>query len=56
MSTPREIQADMSQGSVLSPILYGMHKNDIPQTLGVYLTLFADGTFMYVTIVTLVGI
>jgi hypothetical protein len=42
MSTPREIQAGVLQGSVLSPTLYSMYINDTPQTPSVYLALFAD--------------
>jgi hypothetical protein len=49
MSTPRETQADMSHGSVLSPTLHIMYINDIPQTPGAYLTLFAGDTCMYAT-------
>jgi hypothetical protein len=49
MSTPREIQADATQGSVLSSILYSMYINDNPpRTPGVYLALFADDTCMYI--------
>jgi hypothetical protein len=49
MSTPREIQARVPQGSVLSQILFIIYINDTPQTPGVYLALFADDTFMYAT-------
>jgi hypothetical protein len=51
MSTPREMQAGVPQGSVLSPILYNIciYINDAPQTPGVYLALFADDTCLYVT-------
>jgi hypothetical protein len=47
MSMPREMQAEMSQGSVPSPTLYSMYINDTPQTPGVHLALFADDICMY---------
>jgi hypothetical protein len=49
MSTPRDIQAGVPQGSVLSPTLYTLYTNDTPQTLGVYLGLFVDDTCIYAT-------
>jgi hypothetical protein len=49
MSTPREMQAGVPQGSVLSPTLYNIYVNDHPQTPGIYLTLFADDTCLYAT-------
>jgi hypothetical protein len=49
MSTPREIQAGVPQGSVLSPTLYSFYINDAPQNPGVYLALFADDTCIYCT-------
>jgi retron-type reverse transcriptase len=49
LSTPRDIQAGVPQGSVLSPILYSLYINDTPQTPGVYLGLFADDTCIYAT-------
>jgi retron-type reverse transcriptase len=42
MSTQREMQAGVPQGSVLSPTLYNLYINDAPQTHGVQLALFAD--------------
>jgi hypothetical protein len=36
------------ESSILSPILYSVHINDIPQTSDVYL-IFADDTYMYAT-------
>jgi hypothetical protein len=47
MSTPRDIEAGVPQGSILSPTLYSLYINDTPQTLGVYLGLFADDTYVY---------
>jgi hypothetical protein len=47
MSMPREMQAWVPQGSILSSILYSMYINDAPQTPGVYLALFADDTCLY---------
>jgi hypothetical protein len=44
MSTPRIMQAGLTQGSVLSPTLFNMYINDTPQTIGLHLALFADDT------------
>jgi len=49
LSTPRDIQAGVLQGSVLAPTLHSLYINDIPQTPGVYLALFADNTCIYTT-------
>jgi hypothetical protein len=49
MSTPKEMQARVPQGSVLSPTLYSIYISDTPQTPGVYLALFADDTCLYAT-------
>jgi hypothetical protein len=49
MSTPREIQAGVPQGSVLSPTLYNLSINDAPQSPDVHLALFADDTCIYST-------
>jgi retron-type reverse transcriptase len=49
MSTPREMQAGVPQGSVLSPTLFNLYINDSPQTRGVHLALFADDTCLYAT-------
>jgi hypothetical protein len=40
MSTPRETQAGVPQGSVLSPTFYNTYINEAPQTAGVYVALF----------------
>jgi hypothetical protein len=47
MSRPREMQAGVQQGSVLSPTLFTLYINDAPQTRGVHLALFADDTCLY---------
>jgi hypothetical protein len=49
ISTPRDTQAGVQQGSVLSPTLYSLYINDTPQTSGVYLGFFADDTCIYAT-------
>jgi hypothetical protein len=49
VSTPREMQAGVSQDSVLSPTLFNMYINYAPQTRGVHLTLSADDTCLYTT-------
>jgi len=45
LSTPRDIQAGVPQGSVLAPTLYRLYMNDTPQTSGVYLALSTDDTY-----------
>jgi hypothetical protein len=47
LSAPRNIQAGVPQGSVLSPTLYSLYINDTPQTAGVYLSLFTADTCSY---------
>jgi hypothetical protein len=49
LSMPREMQAGVPQGSVLSPTLYNLYIDDTPQTIVVNLTLFADDTCLYAT-------
>jgi hypothetical protein len=49
MSTPREMQARVPQGSVLSPTLCSIYVKNPPQTQEVYLALFADDTSLYAT-------
>jgi hypothetical protein len=44
MSTPREMQARVPQGSVLSPTMFNLYIKDAPQTHGVHQALFADDT------------
>jgi hypothetical protein len=46
---PREMQAGVPQGSVLSPTLYSIYISDTPQTPGVYLALSSDDTCLYAT-------
>jgi hypothetical protein len=49
ISVPKDMQAGVPQGSVLSPILYSLYINDRHQTPGIYLGLFADDTCTYAT-------
>jgi hypothetical protein len=49
MSTPREMQVGVPQGSVLSPAFFNLYINDAPQTHGVHLALFADDNCLYAT-------
>jgi retron-type reverse transcriptase len=49
MSTPREMQAGVPQGSVLAPVLYNLYISDIPITPGFHLALYADDTCIYTT-------
>jgi hypothetical protein len=49
MSTPWNIQAGVPQGSICPPTLYSTYINDMPQSPGVYIGLFADDTCIYVT-------
>jgi hypothetical protein len=46
MSEPRDIEAGVPQGSILSPTLYSIYENDMLQTPTVYLGLSADDTFI----------
>jgi hypothetical protein len=46
---PKEMEAGVLQGSVLSLTLYNMYINDASQAPGVYLALFAYDTCLYVT-------
>jgi hypothetical protein len=49
ISMPREMQAGVPQGSLLSPTLYSLYINNAPQSPGVHLALFADDTCIYCT-------
>jgi retron-type reverse transcriptase len=49
LSTSREINAGVQQGSVLSSLLHNLYTNDVPQTPGTYLSLCADDTCIYTT-------
>jgi hypothetical protein len=49
MSTPRVMQAGVSQGSVLFPTLFNMYINDAPLAHGDQIALFADDTCLYAT-------
>jgi hypothetical protein len=49
MCTLRDIKAGEPQGSVLSPTLYNLYINYIPQTASVNLALFADDTSLSAT-------
>jgi hypothetical protein len=43
------MKAGVPQGSVLSPTLFNMYINDMPQAIGVHLALFTDDTCLYAT-------
>jgi hypothetical protein len=49
MSTPREMQAGLPQGSVLSTTLFNLYINDALRTNGVHLAPFAGDTCLYST-------
>jgi hypothetical protein len=49
ISTPREVQAGVPQGSILPPTLCSTYINYTPQTPGVYLAFFVDDTCIYAT-------
>jgi hypothetical protein len=49
MTTPRDMEAGVPQGSFIFPTLYSIYINDTTQTPGVYLGLFADDTCIYAT-------
>jgi hypothetical protein len=49
LSTPRNIQVEVPQASVLSSVVFSLYIDDTPQTPGVYLALFADYTCIYPT-------
>jgi hypothetical protein len=49
MSTPRDTEAGVPQGSVLYPIWHSIYINDTPKIPGVYLGLFDDNSCIYVT-------
>ncbi|CAI6347818.1 unnamed protein product [Macrosiphum euphorbiae] len=47
LSTSRDIEAGVPQGSCLSPLLYSVYINDFPTIGPVTLALFADDTLLY---------
>ena len=47
LSTSRNIEAGVPQGSYLSPLLYSVYINDFPTKGPVTLALFADDTLLY---------
>jgi hypothetical protein len=51
MSTPRIMQAGVSQGSILCPTLFNIYVyiNDTPQPIGGHLAIFADDICLYAT-------
>jgi hypothetical protein len=49
ISTQNDIQSGLPQGSILSPTLYNVYTNDMPETPGVYLGIFADDTCINAT-------
>lgn len=49
LSSFREIEAGVPQGSPLSPILYNLYTSDIPKSRGTRLALYADDTGILAT-------
>jgi hypothetical protein len=49
LSTPRDVQAGVTQDFFLFPSLYTVCINDTALTPGVYLTLFTDDRCIYIT-------
>jgi hypothetical protein len=48
-SVPREIVAEVPQGSVLAPVLNSLYINDASVAAGTHLARFAYGIFIYAT-------
>jgi hypothetical protein len=49
LSSPRKVEAEVPQGSILAPGLHSLYINDAPAAPGIHLTLFADDTCVYPT-------
>jgi retron-type reverse transcriptase len=47
LSTVRQVEAGVPQGSVLGPVLYLIYTNDMPTIPGVTLSLYADDAFLH---------
>lgn len=52
-SVTRFIEAGVTQGSCLSPLLFIAYINDLPLTTGAHINLFADDTMLYATSMSL---
>lgn len=48
-SSTRKIEASVAQGGLLSPMLFSLYMNDIPQTNQVKLAIYADDITFYTT-------
>lgn len=53
ISTARNTEAGVPQGSVLAPVLYNIFTHDIPSEPGVHLALYADDTAVYTSAVNI---
>jgi alpha-D-ribose 1-methylphosphonate 5-triphosphate synthase subunit PhnL len=49
ISSPRKVEAGVSQGSVLATVLHSLYRNYAPEEPGIHLALFEDDTCVNVT-------
>ena len=47
------VTSGVPQGSVLSPLLFLLHKNDLPENIQSHVRLFADDMAVYLTVSSL---